>query len=65
MGPVNTIIHMIQIINSWDADVGKQWITSQSDLDHAANPWAKVKGPMGATQIHLKEMGWKVQWHSG
>eukprot|EP00973_Karenia_brevis_P068777 9561394-Karenia_brevis.AAC.1 len=20
---------------------------------------------MGATQMHLKEMGWKVQWHSG
>eukprot|EP00973_Karenia_brevis_P042442 5875788-Karenia_brevis.AAC.1 len=26
MGPVNTIMHVIQIINAWDGDVGRQWI---------------------------------------
>eukprot|EP00973_Karenia_brevis_P016458 2254729-Karenia_brevis.AAC.1 len=40
--------------------LGEQWITSQWGLDHAPNPWLR-----GATQMHLKEMGWKVQWHSG
>eukprot|EP00973_Karenia_brevis_P068083 9470786-Karenia_brevis.AAC.1 len=28
MGPVNTIIHMMQIIDPWDGDDGRQWITS-------------------------------------
>eukprot|EP00973_Karenia_brevis_P081238 11263677-Karenia_brevis.AAC.1 len=52
-------MHMIGIINDWNGKVGKEWITSQWDLDHAPNPWARVKGPMGAAQIHFKEM----QWH--
>eukprot|EP00973_Karenia_brevis_P046973 6517119-Karenia_brevis.AAC.1 len=28
-------------------------------------PWARVKGPMGATQMHLIEMGWEVRWSQG
>eukprot|EP00973_Karenia_brevis_P082765 11471990-Karenia_brevis.AAC.1 len=26
MGPTSTIMHMIEIINTWDGDVGQQWI---------------------------------------
>eukprot|EP00973_Karenia_brevis_P035613 4912709-Karenia_brevis.AAC.1 len=47
MGPVNTIMHMIGIINRWDGNAGEEWITSPWGLDHAPNPWARVKGPMG------------------
>eukprot|EP00973_Karenia_brevis_P069368 9645748-Karenia_brevis.AAC.1 len=65
MGPVNTIMHMIGIINLWDTDIGRIWIKSRWDLDHAPNPWARVKGPMGAAQLHLGEMQWKVQWLHG
>eukprot|EP00973_Karenia_brevis_P076928 10682466-Karenia_brevis.AAC.1 len=65
MGPVNTIMHMVGIINGGDADIGRVWIRSQWDLDHASNPWARVKGPIGATQLHQKDIQWKVQWHQG
>eukprot|EP00973_Karenia_brevis_P017532 2404712-Karenia_brevis.AAC.1 len=57
IGPVNTIMQMISIVNSWDGHVGKEWITSQWDLNHSPNPWARVKGSMGTTQMHLKERG--------
>eukprot|EP00973_Karenia_brevis_P017989 2471634-Karenia_brevis.AAC.1 len=40
MGPVNTIMHVIGIINTWGEDVGITWIKSQWDLGHASNPWA-------------------------
>eukprot|EP00973_Karenia_brevis_P095427 12427265-Karenia_brevis.AAC.1 len=62
MGPVNTIMHMIQIINAWDGEVGREWIKSLWDPRHAPHPWARVKGPMGATHMHLMEMGWEMQW---
>eukprot|EP00973_Karenia_brevis_P007631 1037179-Karenia_brevis.AAC.1 len=26
MGPVNTIMHMNQILNGWDGEVGMEWI---------------------------------------
>eukprot|EP00973_Karenia_brevis_P024557 3386854-Karenia_brevis.AAC.1 len=29
IGPANTIMHVIQIINAWEGDVGRQWIKSQ------------------------------------
>eukprot|EP00973_Karenia_brevis_P020329 2790992-Karenia_brevis.AAC.1 len=35
------------------------------DLTHAPHPWARVKGPMGAAQMHLMEMGWQARWHQG
>eukprot|EP00973_Karenia_brevis_P030007 4136864-Karenia_brevis.AAC.2 len=41
MGPTNTIVHMIEITNAWDGDVGRQWVKSQWDLTHAPNPWAR------------------------
>eukprot|EP00973_Karenia_brevis_P058518 8150072-Karenia_brevis.AAC.1 len=41
------------------------WAKSQWGLDHALNPWARVKGPMGAAQMHLSEMQWKVPWRHG
>eukprot|EP00973_Karenia_brevis_P006447 877936-Karenia_brevis.AAC.1 len=41
LGPLNTIMHMIEIINAWDGDVGRQWITSQWDLNNATNSWAR------------------------
>eukprot|EP00973_Karenia_brevis_P040677 5628171-Karenia_brevis.AAC.1 len=41
MGPANTIMHMIEIINAWDGDVGKRWIKSFWDLAHAPHPWAR------------------------
>eukprot|EP00973_Karenia_brevis_P036326 5009325-Karenia_brevis.AAC.1 len=28
---------------------------------HSPNPWARVKGPMGAIHMHSKEMGWRTQ----
>eukprot|EP00973_Karenia_brevis_P036695 5056409-Karenia_brevis.AAC.1 len=28
MGPTNTIMHKIEIMNAWDGDVGRQWIKS-------------------------------------
>eukprot|EP00973_Karenia_brevis_P008129 1100763-Karenia_brevis.AAC.1 len=43
MGPTNTIMHKIEIINTWDGDVGQRWIRSQWDLLHAPHPWARVK----------------------
>eukprot|EP00973_Karenia_brevis_P016310 2233321-Karenia_brevis.AAC.1 len=47
IGPVNTIMQMIGIVNTWEGDVGREWITSQWDLDHSPKPWPTVKGPMG------------------
>eukprot|EP00973_Karenia_brevis_P091829 12409356-Karenia_brevis.AAC.1 len=41
MVPVNTIMHMIGIVNKWDGNVGIEWIRSQWDLDHAPNPWSR------------------------
>eukprot|EP00973_Karenia_brevis_P035599 4909763-Karenia_brevis.AAC.1 len=29
LSPVNTILHVLQIINAWDGDMGRQWIKSQ------------------------------------
>eukprot|EP00973_Karenia_brevis_P084529 11731971-Karenia_brevis.AAC.1 len=29
------------------------------------HPWARVKGFMGATQMHLMEMGWEIQFAQG
>eukprot|EP00973_Karenia_brevis_P024543 3385430-Karenia_brevis.AAC.1 len=55
--PVNTIMHVIQIINAWDVDVGRQWIKALWDLKQAPHPWARVKGPMGASHMHLMENG--------
>eukprot|EP00973_Karenia_brevis_P070260 9766145-Karenia_brevis.AAC.1 len=52
-------------MNAWDGDVGRQWIKSLWDLTHAPNPWARVKGPMGATQMPLMEMGRGMQWSTG
>eukprot|EP00973_Karenia_brevis_P020803 2858860-Karenia_brevis.AAC.1 len=34
-------------------------------LSMPPHPWARVKGFMGATQMHLIEMGWEVQWPQG
>eukprot|EP00973_Karenia_brevis_P076271 10593062-Karenia_brevis.AAC.1 len=56
---------MIGIVNSWDRNLGQEWITSQWALGHSHNPWARVKGPMGATHMYLKEMGWQTQWRDG
>eukprot|EP00973_Karenia_brevis_P053784 7472138-Karenia_brevis.AAC.1 len=41
MGPVNTIMHVIQIISAWGGDAGRQWIKSHWDLKHASHPWAR------------------------
>eukprot|EP00973_Karenia_brevis_P046820 6496507-Karenia_brevis.AAC.1 len=46
-------------------DVSRQWIQSKWDLQHSPNPWARVKGPMRATQMHLMEMEWEVQFSQG
>eukprot|EP00973_Karenia_brevis_P004472 612712-Karenia_brevis.AAC.1 len=46
-------------------DVSRQWIESKWDLQHSPIPWARVKGPMGATQMHLLEMGWEIQFAQG
>eukprot|EP00973_Karenia_brevis_P045572 6311178-Karenia_brevis.AAC.1 len=56
---------MIGIVNTWEGDVGREWVTSQWDLDHSPKPWSRVKGPMGASHMHLKDMGWQTQWSKG
>eukprot|EP00973_Karenia_brevis_P087528 12137272-Karenia_brevis.AAC.1 len=61
MGPVDIILHMIQIPNGWDGEVGREWIRLLWDLRHAPHPWARVKGPMGPIQMHLIEIGWEMQ----
>eukprot|EP00973_Karenia_brevis_P095953 12429948-Karenia_brevis.AAC.1 len=48
MGPVNTILHMIQILSGWDGDVGRQWIKSLWDLKHAPPPMGKGQRPHGS-----------------
>eukprot|EP00973_Karenia_brevis_P081921 11358200-Karenia_brevis.AAC.1 len=54
------------ILIKWEGgDVGREWIGAQWDLDHVPNPWGKVKGPMGAEQMHLKDMQWQIRWCSG
>eukprot|EP00973_Karenia_brevis_P056744 7896608-Karenia_brevis.AAC.1 len=58
-------MHVIQIINAWEGEVGRQWIKSRWDLKHALHPWARVKGPMGASQMHLMELGWEMQRYQG
>eukprot|EP00973_Karenia_brevis_P011288 1527842-Karenia_brevis.AAC.1 len=35
------------------------------DLKHSPHTWARVKGPMGATQMHLMGMGREMQWYQG
>eukprot|EP00973_Karenia_brevis_P090359 12402204-Karenia_brevis.AAC.1 len=56
---------MVQILANWDMDVSRQWIQSKWDLQHSPHPWARVKRPMGATQMHLMEMGWEMQSSQG
>eukprot|EP00973_Karenia_brevis_P032088 4426229-Karenia_brevis.AAC.1 len=34
-------------------------------LNMPPHPWARAKGPMGATHMHLMEMGWEMQWSLG
>eukprot|EP00973_Karenia_brevis_P045243 6266917-Karenia_brevis.AAC.1 len=59
-------MQMIGILTHWDGgDVGREWITSQWDLDNASNPWSRVKWPMGATHMYLREVGWQAQWSTG
>eukprot|EP00973_Karenia_brevis_P019142 2623746-Karenia_brevis.AAC.1 len=48
-------------IKWYGGDVGREWIGSQSDLDHAPNPWGRVKGLGGLARMHLKEMQWQVR----
>eukprot|EP00973_Karenia_brevis_P029803 4111698-Karenia_brevis.AAC.1 len=59
MGPVNAIMHALGIINAWEEDVSIAWIKPLWDVHHASNPWAGIKGPMGAAQLHLGEKQWK------
>eukprot|EP00973_Karenia_brevis_P045072 6243196-Karenia_brevis.AAC.1 len=56
---------MTGIVNQWDANFRKECVKSQWDLDLAPNPWSRVKGPMGATHMHLTDMGWKAQINAG
>ena len=34
---------------------------AMEDHIQGGNQWAKVVGPMSATYIHLKEMGWQLE----
>eukprot|EP00973_Karenia_brevis_P079345 11010324-Karenia_brevis.AAC.1 len=49
-----------QQVGSLDNGTCRIWIKSQWGLDHAAKPWARVKGPMGAAQLHVGEMQWRA-----
>eukprot|EP00973_Karenia_brevis_P021454 2949008-Karenia_brevis.AAC.1 len=53
------------LITGEGGDVGREWIGSQWDLDHIPNAWVRVTGPMGAAQIHFKEIQWQVRWCRG
>eukprot|EP00973_Karenia_brevis_P073854 10266900-Karenia_brevis.AAC.1 len=42
IGSTNTIIEILGILTKWEGDgVGRTWIESQWDLDHAPHPWAR------------------------
>ena len=40
----------------------RAWTAMEQQLTNASNPWQKVKGPMGAAYMHLKEMGWTISF---
>ena len=42
------------------AAVAEVWPTITTQTWEAVNPWATVKGPLGALYIHLSDMGWKL-----
>eukprot|EP00973_Karenia_brevis_P001147 156536-Karenia_brevis.AAC.1 len=65
IGPASTILLMVQRLADWDMAVSRQWIQSKWDLQHSPHTWARVKGPMGATQMHFMEMGWEIQFAQG
>ena len=59
-----------QLIKQWAAffpriepgALTEAWANMKDNLEAAgAKPWARVKGPMGATYLHLKEMGCSAQ----
>eukprot|EP00973_Karenia_brevis_P027359 3772437-Karenia_brevis.AAC.1 len=65
-GPVDTIMQMIGILIHRDrGDVGREWFASHWDLDHASHPWSRIKGPIGATHMHLREVGWQAHGSTG
>ena len=42
--------------------LSRAWIIMEAQLAQAAHPLQRVTGPMSAAHLHLKEMGWKVDF---
>ena len=45
--------------------VARVWETLWEHTTQAANPWATVKGPLGALCMHLHEVGWHLSFGTG
>ena len=61
----------IQVFKHWAAISAKiapqalceAWTKMEKHVDApGGKPWARVKGPMAATYLHLKEIGWKAHF---
>ena len=49
-------LHIFGIHNSME--VYRAWTNIKSRLEHSDRPWSSVKGPMGATIMTMKQLGW-------
>ena len=63
-GPMQVFKHWAAISPRIEPKALKEaWTKMEAHvLSPGGNPWARVKGPMAATFLHLKEMGWSAHF---
>ena len=60
-GPTRLIMEWCRLTPQVPPDtLTEAWVKMEEHID-GGNQWAKVVGPMSATYMHLKEMGWLVE----
>ena len=62
MGPIHQgPFTGVQTLGSGSMALKEAWTQMEKHINSpGGKPWARVKGPMGAVYMHLKEIGWHV-----
>ena len=60
-GPTNLILEWCRFVPQIAPQTPARAWTAMEEHIQGGNQWAKVVGPMRATYMHLKEMGWQIE----
>ena len=62
-GPTQLIKELAAIYpNIGPKALTEAWANMEDNIEAGARPWSRVKALMGATYMHLQEMGWSAQF---